>query len=46
MTIQQLLEIERAFREMASKTRNKQAARILSALADRYKALAAEQQSD
>ena len=44
MTIEQLIELARSCREIASRSKNKPAAKIFLALAERYQALVTERQ--
>jgi hypothetical protein len=44
MSIEQLLELERSFRVMAAKTKDRKAANSFLALAERYRALVTERQ--
>ena len=45
MSIEQLLELERSFRVMAAKAKDRKAADIFLTLAERYRALVTEHQA-
>ena len=45
VTVEQLLELARSCREIASRSKNKPAAKIFLALAERYQALVTEWQN-